>query len=191
LPQRRDSADETWSHDLCVNPLNRTILGVIGGIVATGPMTVAMILLHRRLPHAERYPLPPREITMKLARKSGVASELDAPARSAVTIVSHFGYGAASGALYTALFNPRRDPVAKGVLFGLFVWVASYLGWLPATGILSSAMDHPARRNALMIAAHAVWGVVLGSFVDLLAEESEGNEAKPFSAEKAAHHDLA
>jgi hypothetical protein len=128
---------------------------------------------------------------MKLARKTGVDDELDAPARSAVTIVSHFGYGAAAGGLYTTMFDARRDPLAKGVLFGLFVWIASYLGWLPAAGILSSATEHPARRNALMIAAHVVWGVALGAFVSLLAEESEGGAAEPFSTENAPHHDLA
>ena len=164
---------------------------MIGGIVATGPMTVAMILLHRRLPLSERYPLPPREITMKLARKTGVDAELDAPARSALTMVSHFAYGAAAGALYTTALNGRHDPLPKGLLFGLFVWTASYLGWLPAAGILSPATEHPARRNGLMIAAHAVWGVVLGAFVSLLAEESESVGTKPFSTKNAPHHDLA
>ena len=174
-----------------MNALQKTILGTIGGIVATGPMTVAMILLHRRLPQEERYPLPPREITMKLARKSGVSRQLDAPARSAVTIMSHFAYGAATGMLYTGALNVERAPVSKGALFGLFVWVASYLGWLPAAGILSSAVDHPARRNALMIAAHLVWGVTLGAFVSLVAREISGESSAPFSEERAPHHDLA
>jgi uncharacterized membrane protein YagU involved in acid resistance len=167
------------------------ILGTIGGVVATGPMTVAMILLHRRLPRHERYPLPPREITMKLARKTGVAGELDRGGRAAATMVSHFGYGAAAGSLYAALLEPRGAALAKGLLFGLLVWTGSYLGWLPAAGILRPATEQPARRNILMIAAHLVWGATLSAFVALLAEESERGVQQPFSALHARHADVA
>jgi uncharacterized membrane protein YagU involved in acid resistance len=153
-------------------------------------MTAAMILMHRRLPQRERYPLPPREITMKLAREVGVEEKLDAEERSAVTMISHFAYGAAGGALYAAALEPTRKPLAKGVLFGLGVWAVSYLGWLPAAGVLSSATEHPARRNALMIAAHVVWGAVMGTLLALLVEESDPDSAEPFSAERTPHRDL-
>jgi uncharacterized membrane protein YagU involved in acid resistance len=49
----------------------------------------------------------------------------------------------------------------KGALFGVGVWAASYLGWLPAAGILRPATREPAGRNAMMIASHAVWGASL------------------------------
>ena len=35
----------------------RALLGAICGVVATGPMTAAMVLWHRRLPAGEKYPL--------------------------------------------------------------------------------------------------------------------------------------
>jgi uncharacterized membrane protein YagU involved in acid resistance len=171
--------------------LHRIILGTIGGVVATGPMTSAMILLHRRLPARERYSLPPREITMKLARKSGIAPQLDSDARSAATMVSHFGYGAAAGSIYTILLEPREHALTKGLFFGLLVWGASYLGWLPAAGILRPATEHPARRNLLMIAAHLIWGATLSAFVALLAEESESGTQRPFSAPNLPHADRA
>jgi putative membrane protein len=170
---------------------HRIILGTIGGIVATGPMTAAMIVLHRRLPRHERYSLPPREITMKFARKTGVDDQLDSDARAAATMVSHFGYGAAAGSIYTALLEPRKHALTKGLLFGLLVWTASYLGWLPAAGILRSATEQPARRNLLMIGAHLIWGATLSSFVALLAEESEAGVQQPFSARNLPHADLA
>jgi uncharacterized membrane protein YagU involved in acid resistance len=172
-----------------MNALQRIVLGLIGGTVATGPMTVAMILLHRRLPPQEQYPLPPREITMKLARQSGLDDQLDASARSAATIASHFGYGAVAGALYTACVEPRRHPTTKGFLFGLLVWIGSYLGWLPAAGILRPATEQPPRRNLLMIGAHLLWGIALGSFVSLLAEEAEGRVREPFSSATMPHAD--
>jgi hypothetical protein len=52
--------------------------------------------------------------------------------------------------------------VLAGTLYGLVVWGASYLGLVPALGLLSPATRHPRRRNALMIAAHLVWGAALG-----------------------------
>ena len=171
--------------------LHRLLLGTIGGIVATGPMTAAMILLHRRLPWHERYPLPPREITMSFARKTGLAPQLDSEGRATATMVSHFGYGAAAGSLYTALIAPRGHALSKGVLFGLLIWGASYLGWLPATGILRPATEQPPRRNLLMIIAHLVWGATLSSFVALLAEESERRTAQPFSTPHPQHADVA
>lgn len=166
---------------------NELLLGAIAGIVATGPMTAAMVLMHRRLPLRERYPLPPREITMKLARESGVASKLSSDTRSAATLLSHFAYGAVCGAIYTASVDPRPRAVEKGLLFGLLVWVGSYLGWLPATGILRPATEHPVRRNLLMIAAHFVWGLALAGFAKLLSEESRGALAQPFSTPGPEH----
>ena len=41
------------------------------------------------------------------------------------------------------------------------VWVLSYFGIMPGLRILRPAHDHPGRRNALMIAAHLVWGGTL------------------------------
>ncbi|HEY5813622.1 MAG TPA: hypothetical protein VIT23_13325, partial [Terrimicrobiaceae bacterium] len=75
--------------------LVKAATGLIGGIVATGPMTVAMILWHRRLPAGQRYPLPPREIMGEIATKAGVRQELSESGESAATLFAHFGYGSA------------------------------------------------------------------------------------------------
>jgi uncharacterized protein DUF6789/uncharacterized protein DUF1440 len=152
--------------------MNRVLLGALAGLAATGPMTLAMKLLHERLPREERYPLPPRQVTEGLAEKAGVNEHLDEEEREAATWVSHFAYGAACGALYGAVSGERLDerPLLAGVGFGLAVWAGSYLGWLPAAGVLSPATEHPARRNALMIAAHAVWGATTGAVVERLSD---------------------
>ena len=147
--------------------MNPLLAGSLAGFAATAPMTALMLSLHRRLPPPERYPLPPRQITMKMARETGVAQKMDEPERTAATYAAHFSYGAAAGAAL-ALVSPRLPghPVAQGVAFGLAVWAASYLGWLPAAGILPPATAEPARRNALMIAAHVVWGAAAGLLLD-------------------------
>ncbi len=148
------------------------ILGGICGVVATGPMTAAMVLWHRHLPAHEKYPLPPREITGEIMAKSGVS--VGHEALSATTLVAHFAYGGAAGAIY-GLLPPRnvRAPIASGVVVGLCVWALSYLGLLPALGILRPAGEHPARRNALMLGAHFIWGGSLCALHRLLLEDDK------------------
>lgn len=154
--------------------MNRILLGALAGLAATVPMTLAMKLMHEQLPREEQYPLPPRQVTEGLAEKAGVNEQLDEEEREAATWVSHFAYGATCGALYGAVTGEGRGehPLLAGVGFGLAVWAGSYLGWLPAAGILSPATEHPARRNALMIAAHVVWGAGVGVAVERLSDQS-------------------
>ena len=147
--------------------LSSLLAGALAGSIATLPMTAAMQVMHRRLPRQERYPLPPSEIAAQVTEEVGLRKHLDEPRHVAVTLLSHFGYGAAAGAVYAPLANKIPfPPVLEGIAFGLVVWAASYLGWLPAMGILRPATEHPARRNALMVAAHLVWGSVTGVLVD-------------------------
>ena len=168
------------------------VIGFIAGVVATGPMTTAMILWHRRLPLTERYPLPPREITMKAARVAGVSDRVSEETRSAATLLAHFGYGGAAGAIYGAVSDEIPAPtLVKGVGAGLLLWAGSYLGLLPGTGILKMATEHPARRNALMIGAHVVWGVAMANLAELLKEESDAPGLQPFSSTLAPHRDVA
>jgi len=132
----------------------RLLIGGIAGFVGTMAMTSAMRRMHARLPEKERYPLTPREIVDSGSRQLGV--KLTDEAAKDVTTLSHFLYGAAMGALVAAA-NP--DPKKRtGAAAGAAVWLASYMGWIPAVGTLEPATEHPVRRNALMIAAHLVWG---------------------------------
>lgn len=141
----------------------KLLSGVIAGCLATAPMTIVMELLHQRLPRHERYPLPPSEITTELTEEVGLRKQLNAEQHLALTLVNHFAYGAAAGGLYAVSAGRLPvTPIVKGVAFGLLVWSVSYLGLLPALGILRPATQHPAGRNLLMIAAHVVWGSATG-----------------------------
>ena len=73
-----------------------------------------------------------------------------------LTLVAHFVYGAGCGALLAAA-NPRPGRLG-GAAAGGAVWLTSYMGWIPALGLLKPATRHPLRRNALMLSAHFVWG---------------------------------
>jgi len=128
---------------------SRLVIGGIAGFVATMAMTAAMRRLHGKLPGKERYPLTPREI---------VDSALAPPTEAAadLTLAAHFLYGAGCGALIAAA-NPRIGPVG-GAMAGGAVWLTSYMGWIPAVGLLKPATEHPFRRNAVMLGAHLAWG---------------------------------
>jgi putative membrane protein len=118
-------------------------------------MTIGMVWLHRLLPPKQRYSLPPREITMDLMKILGIHKKLGPEARAALTLINHFGYGAAAAILYSfAEWRVPASSVVKGPIFGALVWLVSYLGLLPALGVLEPATKHPHSRNALMFAVH-------------------------------------
>ena len=143
---------------------SRLVIGAVAGIVGTMAMTSAMRRLHGRLPRDERYPLTPREIV------DSVASPPEEAARD-LTTAAHFAYGAACGALLAAA-DPKPGKRA-GAAAGATIWLASYMGWIPALNLLEPATEHPARRNALMIAVHLVWGTATAEALRELAAARE------------------
>ena len=159
--------------------MKRILLGALAGLAATGPMTLAMKLMHKQLPPQEKYPLPPRQVMEGMAEAAGVDERLDEEEKETATWASHFAYGTLCGAAYGALSGRVGNYGAlAGAGFGVAVWAGSYLGWLPAAGILSPATEHPPRRNALMITAHVVWGVTEGLIMQSLAGEEKRGESR-------------
>ena len=66
--------------------------------------------------------------------------------------------------LYAAIrpMLPRSDLVA-GLLFGAAVWGVSYISLMPSLNLYPSAQDDSNQRQAVMIAAHAVFGSALAT----------------------------
>jgi uncharacterized membrane protein YagU involved in acid resistance len=126
-------------------------------------MSVVMLGLHRLLPRREPQPLPPEQLAGTLASRV-TDHPIQPNMRRALTLPLHFGFGALSGAIY-GLSAGRLGvpPLASAVPYALLVWLVSYMGWIPAAHLLPPATDQPARRNAIMIVAHVVWGVSAGS----------------------------
>jgi uncharacterized membrane protein YagU involved in acid resistance len=150
-----------------MDQMANVLSGAAAGLAATVPMTAAMEAMHRLLPEHERHPLPPRQIVDNTVDQSPAAGALDEDEREKTALAAHFAFGAAAGAVY-GMFSTRwcrRHPFLSGVSYGLTVWATQYLGVLPSVGVLSSAEHHPPRRNALMIAAHVVWGAALGAML--------------------------
>ena len=87
--------------------MNDILLGAAAGCAATVPMTLAMEAMHRQLPRGERYPLPPRLVTMRVAEQAGIKEQLDEEEREDLSLLAHYGMGTAMGALYGSLAQVR------------------------------------------------------------------------------------
>lgn len=150
----------------------RLLSGAAAGFIATIPMTIFMLATQPFLPQGQHYDLPPEIIIKELAHRLHVRSRMSKPQILVVTLVSHFAYGSAMGAIYSPL-ELRTLPVApvQGSLFGLLVWAASYLGLLPLLRISASGHREPAHRNYMMIAAHLIWGTALGATIVVLRNQ--------------------
>jgi putative membrane protein len=155
---------------------SKLLHGALAGFVATAPMSVSMLIGWRLLPNREKYHLPPRLITEEITERVGIEDRMSENELIGLTVVSHFSYGALFGATY-ALFehNLPMHTSMKGALAGVGLWMGSYLGWLPAMGILTPATRHPWRRNLLMIVAHAIWGVTMGELTRKLSATREAS----------------
>lgn len=154
-------------------PASQVVTGAISGAVATVPMTVAMMVMHHYLPGWERFPLEPSQIVQRTEQRLGLARQVDESQHIGLTLLLHFQYGTAMGALYALPAEAiPLSPALKGMLFGLAIWAASYQGWLPVLRILPPATRYPARRVGLNIAAHIIWGATLGLLVHCLSRQA-------------------
>lgn len=149
------------------NLLELGVRGGLAGFGATIPMTAFMLLAHRLLPQWEQYALPPQRITDKLAQRAGLRKHIDKRQLMLGTLASHFGYGTTMGVIYRLATGRLRQAPLLGPAFGLAVWAASYLGWLPAFDILPPATKVPPKRAWLVVVAHLVWGASAGALLAL------------------------
>lgn len=139
------------------------LAGTLAGLIATVPMTIVMLAAQRIIPRWQQYALPPERLTDKVTRRIELRKQMDKPQLLAASLVSHFGFGAAAGGIYGLLSRIVPLPsVLKGIIFGIVVWFAVYLGWLPLLGMEDAATNELIHRNALMIVAHVVWGAGTG-----------------------------
>ena len=159
--------------------MNRFAAGAVAGVAGTVAMTAAMRALFQALPERECYPLPPRLITDRVFGSTGLTRAMGEPEVRDLALAAHYGYGAATGALYPVVAERiGGSPVVTGIGYGLAVWVASYMGWIPAVRILTPATRHPPQRTGLMLAAHVVWGAVTGCVANRLIRSKALDEGR-------------
>lgn len=153
--------------------MNFLLRGFWSGTIATSFMSLWMFRVFELLPHQQKKPLPPAQLTAEITSpflKTG----------SELTLVSHFGYGVLCGTFYSAWQARRKNKTARsssasaafeGSVFGLAIWGLSYLGWIPALRLSPSATHLSASRNSMMILGHLIWGASLGMTEDSLRRQ--------------------
>ena len=149
------------------DPVHHLLLGAVAGFVGTAALSILRIGSQRWVPES----LPPMseepgEFVIKKTEETLVAGET--AEREATMIekigaqVLALGYGLMAGALYGIIRKPQssREPVLEGSAFGLVVWAAGYLGWLPAARLMPPVTRQRAAAIAGPVVQHLVFGVV-------------------------------
>jgi hypothetical protein len=99
---------------------------------------------------------PPEEIGMHGA--APLLARVPPPHRGAALELAHWAYGAAGGAVFSAL--PVRGRIA-GVAYGLGLWAAFEALVAPVVG--APARDRPASERLALAADHVLYGLVVGA----------------------------
>ena len=146
--------------------LRAAAAGALGGAAATVAMSAVMVAALKTGLMSE---MPPQEIAVKSVDRAGAGDEVAHDEKRDLGWLAHFGFGAAAGALYGVLRQrlPTPGPAAvHGSVYALGVWAVSYLGWIPALRLLPPATDDEPGRQPAMVAAHVVFGGLLGALVE-------------------------
>jgi uncharacterized membrane protein YagU involved in acid resistance len=143
--------------------MNSLIWSGLAGFLATAPMT--LVIFGGRTLGLLRTP-PPVQITANVQRRlttiEDAPEHIPEPVFQASWLLSHFGYGAGCGVLYSRL-RPLlpRSLVLRGLAYGLAVWGVSYINLMPNLRLYPPVREDRLSRTAVMIAAHVVYGVAL------------------------------
>lgn len=159
--------DSGWTASLAVEVrtvIKRILVGGAAGALATIPQS-AVVWGLRRAGVYRRRPAPEVVAEGVIERVAGIG-HLPAEWRRPVTLVQHFGFGAVGGAVFALLTGLVRPSAALGLLAGLAIWKASYDGWIPALKIMPPPQEDETGRQLSLLAAHAVYGLALGTLVD-------------------------
>jgi hypothetical protein len=153
------------------------VVGAAVGAAATVPMSLLMLAAQRAGLMGTQ---PPRRITdaaVETVDEVVDDTAVDPPegARRVLTALSHLGFGAVAAVpfalLRRALPVSAPDEVA-GATYALGVWASAYLGWVPALGIMPRADEDRPDRPLSMVAAHLVYGSVLGAALRVIRPRS-------------------
>lgn len=138
--------------------------GSVGGAIGTALMSATMMAGKRVGLLGEH---PPELLAAAMLRGTGVP-RMEGETQDALAVAGHFAFGIGAGALFAVLHRRLRlpiHPVIHGALYGTGVWAVSYMGWIPALGIMPSAERDRPGRPLVMVLAHWIFGSVLGSWV--------------------------
>jgi putative membrane protein len=145
------------------HPTRGALLGLVGGLVAAGAMSLAHRVASALGPKAAAPPASPeKDSTVKVAwavtRQVGYDLTEDQEPRASSIV--HYAFGASVGALYGAVAEivPRVTALV-GLPFGVAIWLGAHVVAVPALGLADPPTRRPVRQEAEEFGLHAVYGV--------------------------------
>jgi uncharacterized membrane protein YagU involved in acid resistance len=119
----------------------------------------------------------PAQITANVQRRStndeDAPENIPEPVFQASWLLSHFGFGTGCGVLYPILRPLLPHPTAlRGLAYGLAIWGVSYINLMPKLWLYPAVREDRLSRTAVMIAAHAVYGIALSALEQQLVQRS-------------------
>jgi len=139
------------------------IAGLLGGVIASGAMSVVHNVLSRQQrPPAEQ---PPEDdATVKVADgiiRTLVHRRLPDDKKPLAGTVVHYAFGATVGAIYGGIADiVPRVTAAIGLPFGLAVWLGAHVIAVPTLGLAEPPTRQPRSKEALELLLHLVYGTV-------------------------------
>jgi putative membrane protein len=139
------------------------LIGLVGGLVAAGAMSLAHRVASDIAPKAEAPPASKKkDSTVKVASAvtKQVGYELTENQEPWAASIVHYAFGGSVGALYGAVaaIVPRVTSFV-GLPFGLAVWLGAHVLTVPALGLEEPPTRRPFRQEAEEFALHGVYGV--------------------------------
>jgi hypothetical protein len=155
--------------------IGRTARGLVAGAAGTVAMTAWQTLAARLQSdqsgegdHGSEPSDPWAEASApaKVGRMILQALGYDPPATqiALLTNVMHWGYGTTWGGVYGAVMGKaaHQRPLARGLGFGAWVWVMSYVQLVPL-GLYELPWKYPPPELALDLSYHLAYGAGLGA----------------------------
>jgi hypothetical protein len=146
--------------------------GAYAGALATTAMTAVMKA--GQWMGFYRLEIAPKQITEHALDKAGLRRETSEDEEILLTALNHGAYGTGSGILFGLLRRRLDLPVPgsiQGIGFALGIWVVSYMGWVPAVGLMPAVWNQRRDRAIELLLAHVVYGATLGFSFDALEHE--------------------
>lgn len=139
--------------------------GALAGVVGTIAMSTVMLparwvgLLGTQ---------PPRRVADRLIDEAGGGASVPEDQRRVATSLVHLGTGAMAGAVLGVGHLVTRPPGSAliGLGFGMTLWALNYVVAAPALELFPPPWEDRPGRPPVMLAAHAIYGVVTATLVD-------------------------
>lgn len=156
--------------------VGRAVRGLVAGVIGTTTMTAWQGLSAKLQSSggeepdggdsAPADPWASASAPAKVGRMILLALGYNVPAEKIdlLTNVMHWGYGTTWGAVYGGVMGKRAHerPLARGLGFGAWVWVMSYLQLVPL-GIYELPWKYSAQELAMDLSYHLAYGAGVGA----------------------------